>query len=487
MYKLLTTTLSIAAIMGLVGCGDSTSSSVYDTTTISGVAVDPELIGARVFIDSNANGHYDDNETAAMTDANGNYTLSMKNSDLNKTLMVQGGIDKITHKAFQGIFRAELQNGINHQNLTPLTTVVQSYYEQSQGKSLEEVKSEIAKQFNIKPTDLDSNPVEEGNEALLQLAMQLDIAADFMQSVDENLTYETIYNTYAELMKTGTTSTTLISDLADKYSNTLSALDKAKLKDLTTEISSIDLSNMSAGSLAITINNIETNISNTSSLEALSTDLSNEPSLIIDKTAYSSSLTSLSDDVKYTLAYMFNEERLAYDIYNALAKLYPTENILVNIPTRGEAQHIALVEGLVEKYDINITNLVDYKESYSAAELHAMPAGQYAIDKIQTLYNTLYEKGAHSMQDALEVGCMVEVTDVDDLDKDIAIAQASGADDVVTVFENLRSGSYSHYWSFDNALKNIGVSNGCASLGAEYTKTQEEYPVTYGSGGQRNK
>jgi hypothetical protein len=185
----------------------------------------------------------------------------------------------------------------------------------------------------------------------------------------------------------------------------------------------------------------------------------------------------LSDDQKYTLAYMWNEEKLAKDIYLALNDVWPNQ-VFYNIATKSETQHEAAVEALVQAYDINITNLDDYEENYSEAELRAFAPGTYGVPAVQELYDTLYTKGIQSAQDALEVGCMVEVTDVNDLNEDIAIAQ--GIDDLVTTFKNLRSGSYTHYWAFDNALKSMGVTDGCCVLGSEYCKTAAQYPSTQG-------
>jgi hypothetical protein len=186
----------------------------------------------------------------------------------------------------------------------------------------------------------------------------------------------------------------------------------------------------------------------------------------------------LTNDQKYALAYMWNEEKLAKDIYLALNEIYPS-NQFYNIATRSETQHEAAVEGLVQKYDINITNLKDYTVNYSEAELRALPAGTFGVDKVQALYDALYAKGVQSKVDALQVGCMVEVTDVEDLDHFIETAEAVGAKDLEEVFAHLRAGSYSHYWAFDKALKAEGVANGCASLGAEYAKTAEEYPSSH--------
>ncbi|MDQ7068909.1 MAG: DUF2202 domain-containing protein [Sulfurimonas sp.] len=94
-----------------------------------------------------------------------------------------------------------------------------------------------------------------------------------------------------------------------------------------------------------------------------------------------------------------------------------------------------------------------------------MNAGTYDIQHIQDLYDLLTLEGAVSEEAALKVGCKIEVIDVLDLDEEISLANASNADDVVTVFEYLRDGSYNHYWAFDKGLKNRGIEDGCCSLG----------------------
>ncbi len=109
-------------------------------------------------------------------------------------------------------------------------------------------------------------------------------------------------------------------------------------------------------------------------------------------------------------------------------------------------------------------------------------AGVYSVSKIQDLYNQLYSKGVRSQRDALEVGCMVEVTDINDLQEHISTAQRAGANDIVDTFESLKRGSYNHYWAFDRGLKQMGVSDGCCSLGREYCHL--EYPQNERGGGR---
>jgi len=186
----------------------------------------------------------------------------------------------------------------------------------------------------------------------------------------------------------------------------------------------------------------------------------------------------LNQEQKYALAYMWHEEKLAYDVYHVLNNLYPT-NQLANIQN-SETTHIQAVEKLVATYDINITNLEDYTINYSDEALRNMPIGEYAVPEVKALYDTLYAKGKKSQRDALEVGCMVEVTDINDLDAYIAIAQ--GKADLVETFEFLRNGSYNHYWAFDKGLKNIGVSEGCCALGSSWCRP--EYPQNTQKGKQ---
>jgi len=179
----------------------------------------------------------------------------------------------------------------------------------------------------------------------------------------------------------------------------------------------------------------------------------------------------LTTEQKYSLAYMWHEEKLAKEIYLELNKIYPTKQ-LENIANNSEVKHIEYVQNLVQFYDINVTNIANYEINYSADELNNMPVGKFAIPEIQSLYNMLYDKGIGSQQASLEVGCIVEVTDVNDLNK--YIIDANGNKEIIDTFNILRDGSYNHYWAFDKGLKNMGVSNGCCSLGAEYC--HPEYP-----------
>ncbi len=123
---------------------------------------------------------------------------------------------------------------------------------------------------------------------------------------------------------------------------------------------------------------------------------------------------------------------------------------------------------------MNFTNIDLPALGYINTPIEEMDAGTYDIAAIQTLYDDLVAQGSTSEIDALKVGCIIEVVDVNDLNRDIALAESEDATDIVTVFSFLRDGSYNHYWSFDKGLKNKGVAEGCCSLGTEYC--HPEYP-----------
>ena len=184
--------------------------------------------------------------------------------------------------------------------------------------------------------------------------------------------------------------------------------------------------------------------------------------------AFSSPLLPLSQELKNTLSYMGNEERLAYDVYNYLYAKWGIKQFN-NIATKSEYKHIQSVQGLVQKYSLlddnnkSFTNIDLPSLGYKDTPIDSMEAGKYDISAIQNLYDTLIVEGVKSEIDALKVACTIEVVDVDDLDDYIAIAEAENATDVLAVFNYLRNGSYNHYWAFDEGLKTRGVSDGCCS------------------------
>ncbi len=206
-------------------------------------------------------------------------------------------------------------------------------------------------------------------------------------------------------------------------------------------------------------------------------------------------LSTLTEDLKNAIAYMGNEERLAYDVYMNLYEYHNSNNAeninqLQNIANRAEITHVGIVQSLVQKYNLTVEDLTNVTDPIAdnTVAFEDMPKGEYDIPAIQSLYDTLYAKGIQSKEDALMVGCMVEVTDINDLDEYITLAEESNATDVKEAFEVLRDGSYSHYWAFDKGLKNIGISDGCYVEGDALLGENKEdiYPQNDNGGNDHN-
>jgi len=199
---------------------------------------------------------------------------------------------------------------------------------------------------------------------------------------------------------------------------------------------------------------------------------------------YSYETYELTQEIKDAIAYMGNEERLAYDVYKNLYELHLANGDeikqLLNIADKSEVRHIQTVRDIVNKYEINASELTKLDNTPVGDGETPIDSirGEYDIESIQELYNALIQKGEVSMQDALEVGCMVEVTDINDLNEYIQMAQEASIKDVEDAFTALREGSYNHYWGFDRGLKNLGVEDGCCSLGEidGVNYCHEEYP-----------
>ncbi len=137
------------------------------------------------------------------------------------------------------------------------------------------------------------------------------------------------------------------------------------------------------------------------------------------------------------LYFIYQEEKLARDVYITLGEMYPAENTFASIQL-SEQRHIDAAQELCEKYKIDLSRV------------NEDGVGNFDIDILQKLYTTLVEKGSESLTAALEQGVYIEELDIGDLTH--AIDDLGMPDDVIRVYENLREGSYNHLESFQVAL-----------------------------------
>lgn len=161
---------------------------------------------------------------------------------------------------------------------------------------------------------------------------------------------------------------------------------------------------------------------------------------LLASTANAKGKASLTEAQKDELFFIYEEEKLARDVYITLGKLYPDENTFSSIQL-SEQRHIDAAQGLCETYNIDISEVKEDEVGYFVSPL------------LQTLYDDLVSQGTESHYDALEVGVFIEELDIGDLTD--LIEEKGMPSDVVNVYENLREGSYNHLEAFQGAISSV--------------------------------
>lgn len=145
--------------------------------------------------------------------------------------------------------------------------------------------------------------------------------------------------------------------------------------------------------------------------------------------------TILTEAQEASIVYMYQEEKVARDVYSTLGRLYPSENTFANIQL-SEQKHIDAVEVLCINYGIDIS------------AINEDVIGEFILPELQELYDTLIIKGQESLLDALYVGEEIEIKDITDLVE----ASIGMPADVQNVFANLKAGSENHLRAFQRAI-----------------------------------
>jgi hypothetical protein len=156
--------------------------------------------------------------------------------------------------------------------------------------------------------------------------------------------------------------------------------------------------------------------------------------------------TSVDATVAKQLAYMREEERLARDVYTAIAKLYPDNATQFTRIATSEQRHWETMGIMLTRYGLSDPSA-------------GLAPGTYADPALTDLYAKLMTQAKTSLTEAYKVGVAIEETDIADLKT--GLGQNAPAD-VKAVYTNLQNGSNSHLAAF-TALrdgKTIGVGAG---------------------------
>lgn len=139
---------------------------------------------------------------------------------------------------------------------------------------------------------------------------------------------------------------------------------------------------------------------------------------------------SLSATQKATLASMAEEEKLAHDVYVALAAKFPTDYQFARIAD-AETMHQSALRLLLTRYGLTDPTA-------------GLAAGEFSTAEFQKLYADLVAQ-ATTAQNALSVGIAVEKLDIADL---TSALNGLSAPDVTQVYTNLRNASQHHLAAF---------------------------------------
>lgn len=137
------------------------------------------------------------------------------------------------------------------------------------------------------------------------------------------------------------------------------------------------------------------------------------------------------------LTFMREEEKLARDVYHFL---YTKWNLRIfdNI-SRSEQTHFDQIGILLARY-----NLPDPAAGRAP--------GEFTNPRFASLYAELTLKGSLSVADALEVGVLIEKTDIDDLETSLTVTRRL---DMRRVFRNLLNASDNHLDAFETVLEAV--------------------------------
>lgn len=145
----------------------------------------------------------------------------------------------------------------------------------------------------------------------------------------------------------------------------------------------------------------------------------------------SRTVVALTAAQKAELQGMVEEEKLAGDVYAALAAQYDDAELAAIAAS--EDRHAASLRTLLARYGVS-----DPTAGYAS--------GAFPTASVQALYGDLLARGSADLTAAYAVGADIEQMDIDDLTA--AIAGATGVTDLTRVYTNLRTGSQHHLAAF---------------------------------------
>lgn len=158
--------------------------------------------------------------------------------------------------------------------------------------------------------------------------------------------------------------------------------------------------------------------------------------------------TTVPGDVATGLQHAREGERMARDLYAALAKVHDDARPM-SMVTHGEDQHFRAVGTLLTRYDVSDPSA-------------GRQAGSYAYPDLQKLYDDWYAMGKASTNAAHQVGVELEKWDIAALQKKVA---ATSQNDIKQVYTHLLEASQHHLSAYQSAVSGQPVGPGAGNQG----------------------
>ena len=156
-----------------------------------------------------------------------------------------------------------------------------------------------------------------------------------------------------------------------------------------------------------------------------------------DETIETIATTELTPQEIADLSVLREEEKLARDVY---LYDYDTHGLTIfNNISQSEQTHMDKVLTLLDAYGLEDSAHPD--------------RGVFNNPELSELYESLTNKAALSLEDALQVGATIEDLDISDINEFLSRTQEPT---IINVYESLNCGSKNHIRSFNGQIENLG-------------------------------
>jgi hypothetical protein len=136
------------------------------------------------------------------------------------------------------------------------------------------------------------------------------------------------------------------------------------------------------------------------------------------------------------ILFIKQEEKLARDVYQAMYSKWghtTFKNIAVS-----EQQHMDAMDGLIARYGLTDTTPAEQ--------------GKFTYPELQALYDELIASGSQTLEQALQAGVLIELTDIADIQEAL---DATKELPIRRVLTNLQNASRNHLSAFNTALSQL--------------------------------